>query len=75
MGSARGMTFRHLRLLSTDWKPSPGQKYTDAPKIQCVVTRVTAISVYWQHASPQGKAIGGKYASDRNTFERDYCNA
>lgn len=64
----REILFTHLRFLDTTWKPGPGQRYADAPKVQCRVTRMTVTSVYYRHLDGKG---GG--CMDREKWDRDYA--
>jgi hypothetical protein len=43
----RGTVFRHGRLLDTSFVPGPGQRFADAPKVVCRVTRVALGRVYY----------------------------
>lgn len=47
MDVRKGETFVHDRLLDTDWKPGPGEKYADAPKALMVITRTTSDQVWY----------------------------
>jgi hypothetical protein len=58
-------TFTHDRHLDTDWKPGPGQKYTDAPKRVYEVSRVTRTGVYYR--LPGSSRPG--WVMDRAAFE------
>ncbi|MGN6575266.1 MAG: hypothetical protein ACTHKG_06240 [Nocardioides sp.] len=71
-GLRRGLVFTHATHLDMAWKPGPGQRYADAPKVRCVVTRVTGAAVYFQHADAQGRPAGGKACLPRERFEATY---
>lgn len=43
----RGVVFRHPSILDPDFKPGPGQRYSDAPKALCRVTRTVGNEVYY----------------------------
>lgn len=60
----RGDTFTHGRLLDVDWQPGPGQKYVDAPKAVCVITKVDGDSVYYRTAA------GSKHVTSRVALRR-----
>lgn len=47
MRLARGMTFTHDKILDPDWKPAPGQKYSDAPKALMEIKHVKQTGVYY----------------------------
>jgi hypothetical protein len=61
-------TFTHKHLLTLGWIPGPGQRYGDAPKAECVVTRMTSTAVYYRYA-----ATGGRFSMSRATWDRDYA--
>jgi hypothetical protein len=65
-----GFRFTHRTLLDLSWTPGPGQKYADAPKAACTVTRVTA-GMVWYGYTKAGRSVGG-FCSDRAAFERNY---
>lgn len=67
---ARGFTFTHERMLDTTWRPGPGQKYADAPKVTMVVSRVTRDLVYFK---PAGYPKTAPLALNRGVFEARYC--
>lgn len=60
----QGDQFTHDRLLDLDWEPGPGEKWKDAPKARCVVTRVTNSTIYFGYVS--GKRAHAYLA--RSTF-------
>lgn len=61
--------FTHLRLLDPAWKPGPGQRYADAPKARCRVTRKTATTVYYRYAD----GSPGVASMTRETWDQDYA--
>jgi hypothetical protein len=66
---ARGFRFTHDRMLDTGWTPGPGQRYADAPKVECEVTKVTPTTVYYRADS------GGFFCLDRADFEKRFVDA
>lgn len=63
--------FTHLTALDLGWIPGPGQKYADAPKAPCKVTRMTKLAVYYTYASdPKSR---GAFCMSRETWDRDYA--
>lgn len=65
--------FTHLHHLDLDWKPGPGQKYRDAPKARCKVTRMTSLAVYYSYASEPTNH--GAFYMSREEWDRDYAPA
>ena len=70
MTPVRGWRFTHDRHLDTDWKPGPGQRYTDAPKRVCEVSRVTRYTVWYRVAG--SKAVS--WTLDRDEFIRRFAD-
>ena len=56
-------------MLDTGWTPGPGQRYADAPKVECEVTKVTPTTVYYRADS------GGFFCLDRADFEKRFVDA
>jgi hypothetical protein len=63
--------FTHLTHLDLDWVPGPGQKYRDAPKAPCRVTRMTKLAVYYTYASATSNR--GAFCMSREIWDRDYA--
>jgi hypothetical protein len=61
-------TFTHLRTLDPAWQPGPGQRYADAPKARCRVTRMTKTTVYYSYADGSGR-----FSMTREKWDRDYA--
>lgn len=65
-----GFEFTHTRMLDTSWQPGPGQKYADAPKVRCRVTKVTPTTVYFTDA--RDRRNKGLFSVARDEFEATY---
>jgi len=53
----RGQRFTHPHRLDVDWRPNAaaGEKYTDAPHAECIVTRLARGQVYYSDADGLGR--------------------
>jgi hypothetical protein len=67
----RGMEFTHDRWLDTDWKPGPGEKYKDAPKARCVVTKVTKTNVFYRDVTNPNE-VGGPFYVTLTSFRHRF---
>lgn len=65
-----GMVFRHRRILDPAWKPGPGQRYADAPKAVCRVTRVVAGTVWYGVGADSTRA---DFRADVDGFLDEYA--
>lgn len=70
----RGFEFTHDKWMDPDWKPNiaAGERYVDAPKARCIVTRATARTVYYALVPTEGAPplrLNGQWWMDRATFE------
>lgn len=65
-----GAEFTHAQLIEPTWTPGPDEKYRDAPKAVCVVTRATRTWVYYRYkTSPHPN---GAFKIDRAAYDRTY---
>lgn len=67
-----GRAFVHDSYIEPDWKPEPGQKYSDGPKAEMLITRVTSLTV-WYASKPRRNSKGRIRAKmPRTVFEARY---
>ena len=63
-----GFTFTHAHLLDIDWKPRQDQRYKDAPKAVCRVTRFNRYQVWFRTLA------GSFHTVARDVFESDHLH-